>query len=164
MGLNFENFQTLFLKNNMHKKTVVAFLTTQLKNQITQIRLQIENLSQDASENAKSSAGDKHETDLAMVHLEQEQLSKKLGQLLDNLQIWKQIDFNSNSLTVKQGSLIKTNLGWLLIAIALPQYKIENETVISISPQSPLGNLLIGKQSNDSFTFNGKTITVEEIQ
>ena len=148
----------------MHKKTVVAFLTTQLKNQIAQIRLQIENLSQDASENAKSSAGDKHETDLAMVHLEQEQLSKKLSQLLDNLQTWQQIDFGSSASTVKQGSLVKTNLGWLLISIALPQYKFENETVISISPQSPLGNLLIGKQSNDSITINGKTITVDEIQ
>ncbi|MFY8188045.1 MAG: hypothetical protein ACOVLC_08810 [Flavobacterium sp.] len=147
----------------MHKKTVVAFLTTQLKNQISQIRLQIENLSQDASENAKSSAGDKHETDLAMVHLEQEQLSKKLSQLLDNLQTWQQIDFGSSASTVKQGSLVKTNLGWLLISIALPQYKIENETVISISPQSPLGQLLIGKQPNERFELNQKTFEVEEI-
>jgi transcription elongation GreA/GreB family factor len=147
----------------MHKKTVVAFLTTQLKNQIAQIRLQIENLSQDASENAKSSAGDKHETDLAMVHLEQEQLSKKLSQLLDNLQTWQQIDFGSSASTVKQGSLVKTNLGWLLISIALPQYKIENETVISISPQSPLGQLLIGKQPNERFELNQKTFEVQEI-
>lgn len=147
----------------MHKKTVVAFLTTQLKNQISQIRLQIENLSQDASENAKSSAGDKHETDLAMVHLEQEQLSKKLSQLLDNLQTWQQIDFGSSASTVKQGSLVKTNLGWLLISIALPQYKIENETVISISPQSPLGQLLIGKQPNERFELNQKTFEVQEI-
>jgi transcription elongation GreA/GreB family factor len=148
----------------MNKKTIIAHFSTQLKNQIAQIRLQIENLSQDASENAKSSAGDKHETDLAMVHLEQEQLSKKLSQLLENLQTWQQIDFASSASTVKQGSLVKTNLGWLLISIALPIYKIENETVISISPQSPLGNLLIGKQKNDSFIFNGKTITVDEIQ
>ena len=147
----------------MHKKTVVAFLTTQLKNQIVQIRLQIENLSQDASENAKSSAGDKHETDLAMVHLEQEQLSKKLSQLLENLQTWQQIDFASSASTVKQGSLVKTNLGWLLISIALPQYKIENETVISISPQSPLGQLLIGKQPNERFELNQKTFEVQEI-
>jgi transcription elongation GreA/GreB family factor len=147
----------------MHKKTVVAFLTTQLKNQIAQIRLQIENLSQDASENAKSSSGDKHETDLAMVHLEQEQLSKKLSQLLDNLQTWQQIDFGSSASTVKQGSLVKTNLGWLLISIALPQYKIENETVISISPQSPLGQLLIGKQPNERFELNQKTFEVQEI-
>jgi hypothetical protein len=147
----------------MHKKTVVAFLTTQLKNQIAQIRLQIENLSQDASENAKSSSGDKHETDLAMVHLEQEQLSKKLSQLLDNLQTWQQIDFGSSASTVKQGSLVKTNLGWLLISIALPQYKIENETVISISPQSPLGQLLIGKQPNERFDLNQKTFEVQEI-
>ena len=147
----------------MHKKTVVAFLTTQLKNQIAQIRLQIENLSQDASENAKSSAGDKHETDLAMVHLEQEQLSKKLSQLLENLQTWQQIDFASSASTVKQGSLVKTNLGWLLISIALPQYKIENETVISISPQSPLGQLLIGKQPNERFELNQKTFEVQEI-
>ena len=147
----------------MHKKTVVAFLTTQLKNQIAQIRLQIENLSQDASENAKSSAGDKHETDLAMVHLEQEQLSKKLSQLLENLQTWQHIDFGSSASTVKQGSLVKTNLGWLLISIALPQYKIENETVISISPQSPLGQLLIGKQPNERFELNQKTFEVQEI-
>ena len=148
----------------MNKKTIVTHFSTQLRNQIAQIRLQIETLSQDASENAKSSAGDKHETDLAMVHLEQEQLSKKISQLLENQQTWKQIDFESKSTTIKQGSFVKTNIGWLLIAIALPIYKIENETIVSISPQSPLGNLLIGKQKNDSFIFNGKTITVDEIQ
>lgn len=148
----------------MNKKTIVVHFSTQLKNQMAQIRQQIETLSQDASENAKSSAGDKHETDLAMVHLEQEQLSKKLGQLLDNQQTWKQIDFENNSQIIKQGSFVKTNLGWLLIAIALPIYKFKNETVISISPQSPLGNLLIGKQKNETFDFNGKTITIDEIQ
>jgi transcription elongation GreA/GreB family factor len=146
------------LKTRLHDHLFNA-----LESRKSTLQLGRSQLSIDSTESGKGSAGDKHETDLAMVHLEQEQLSKKLSQLLENLQTWQQIDFASSASTVKQGSLVKTNLGWLLISIALPQYKIENETVISISPQSPLGQLLIGKQPNERFELNQKTFEVQEI-
>ena len=42
----------------------------------------ISGLSKDAQNDAKSSAGDKHETALSMMHLEQEKLTNKLKETM----------------------------------------------------------------------------------
>uniref|UniRef100_UPI00404ADA35 hypothetical protein n=1 Tax=Flavobacterium sp. TaxID=239 RepID=UPI00404ADA35 len=147
----------------IQKKTIVSLFGEKLQLQITQISTHIENLSLEAKENAKSSAGDKHETDLAMMHLEQEKLSHKLRQLLHDQQIWNQLDFESKTKTVKAGNIVVTENFIFLIAVALPQIKFENQIVMSISPQSPLGNLLIGKQVNETIILNNNTYQIIEI-
>ena len=40
-------------------------------------------LTEDAQNDAKGSAGDKHETALSMMHIEQEKLNHKLKEILD---------------------------------------------------------------------------------
>ncbi len=42
----------------------------------------ISDLAQDAQNDAKGSAGDKHETALSMMHLEQEKLNQKLAEII----------------------------------------------------------------------------------
>ena len=42
----------------------------------------ISDLAQDAQNDAKGSAGDKHETALAMMHIEQEKLNQKLAEIV----------------------------------------------------------------------------------
>ncbi len=71
----------------MNRKELKQLVLDTLKNQIETIQNQILALSEDAQNDAKSSAGDKHETGLAMMHLEQEKLNVKLMELLDMQQI-----------------------------------------------------------------------------
>lgn len=66
----------------MNRKELKQQMLTALKCQIVDIQNQIAALAEDAQNDAKSSAGDKHETGLAMMHLEQEKLNSKLSQLL----------------------------------------------------------------------------------
>ena len=54
-----------------------------LQDRIDVFRDMISNLTEDAQNDAKGSAGDKHETALSMMHIEQEKLNHKLREILD---------------------------------------------------------------------------------
>ena len=56
----------------------------------------------------KSSAGDKHETSRAIIHLEQEKLFSKLLELNQSLRILSQIDIVEHS-SLNMGSLFSTD-------------------------------------------------------
>jgi transcription elongation GreA/GreB family factor len=40
---------------------------------------------------------------------------------------------------------------------------IEQEKIMIISPQSPIGTLLMGKVKGDTFSFRGKESVIEEV-
>ena len=111
----------------------------------------------------KSSAGDKHETGRAMIQLEREKLGK---QILENEQVLKKyISFKktSNKENVRIGSIvITTDLNFYL---SLPAGFLKNDSNIfyCVSPESPIGKLLLGKKVKDEIYFNNKTSTILEI-
>ena len=65
--------------NNFKEKTV-SVSSEKLKTQINFIQTQLGELKEANTNETKSTAGDKHETGRAMVHLEQEKLYSQLGQ------------------------------------------------------------------------------------
>ena len=52
----------------------------------------------------------------------------------------------------------------LFISAALPKILIEDVTVLSVSPQSPLGSQLMGKKLHDMVVVNGITFTIHEVE
>ena len=59
------------------KKQILDILLKQVESKIQNFQIQIQGLTIDAQNDAKGSAGDKHEVGLAMMHLEQEKLDRK---------------------------------------------------------------------------------------
>ncbi len=123
----------------------------------------ISGLSNDAQNDAKGSAGDKHETALSMMHLEQEKLSNKLKEAIALKEIIEKTDVSKTNTTIALGSYVKVNSLQLFISAALPKITIEGVTILSVSPQSPLGSQLIGKKQFDSVEVNGNSFTVHQI-
>jgi hypothetical protein len=64
---------------------------------------------------------------------------------------------------VYSGSLIKTSMGYLYIAIGLGKQEIENQNVVLLSKNSPLALSLLGKKAKEQIAFNGNKISVEQI-
>ena len=120
-------------------------------------------LTEDSKNDAKGSAGDKHETALSMMHIEQEKLNHKLKEVLGQKAILDKIDSSSSAKTIIVGSLVKANGIYLYLSAALPKIAVEGTTVIALSPQSPLGNKLMGNQVSFSFEINGTNYLIEEI-
>ena len=146
------------------KKQILAHYQILLQDKIDVFRDLIANLTIDAQNDAKGSAGDKHETALAMMHLEQEKLNYKLKEIYQQKAILDKIDPNSTSPKIALGSIVKTNGMLLFISAALPKITIDNTNVIAVSPQSPLGSKLIGNSVGFSFQINTTKYSIEHIE
>ena len=120
-------------------------------------------LTEDSKNDAKGSAGDKHETALSMMHIEQEKLNRKLREVLDQKNVLDKIDADAVAATIIVGSLVKANGIYLYLSVALPKINVEGINIIALSPQSPLGNKLMGNQEGFTFEINTTKYTIEEI-
>ena len=120
-------------------------------------------LTLDAQNDAKGSAGDKHETALSMMHIEQEKLNYKLKEVLEQQNILNKIDASQVHNKVALGSLVQANGMLLFISAALPKITLEDKTVFALSPQSPLGSKLLGNGIAFSVEVNGKMYLIERI-
>jgi transcription elongation GreA/GreB family factor len=121
-------------------------------------------LRESASNETKSTAGDKHETALAMLQIEQENTNKQLENVRAQRSVIERIVPVSHPTQVANGSLVKTNKGYLFISIALGKMIVDSIAVIALSPQSPLGLKLSGLKVNDSIEMNGVKYVIENIE
>lgn len=124
----------------------------------------ISDLAQDAQNDAKGSAGDKHETALSMMHLEQEKLNQKLAKIIEQKNIVDKIDADAIHTKIALGSLVQTNDMLFYISAALPKIQFENKTIIAVSPQSPLGSQLLGKSVGDAVVINANRFQIKAIE
>ena len=83
--------------------------------------------------------------------------------MLDQKLILDKIDSASLAETIIVGSLVKANGIYLYISVALPKITIDGINVIALSPQSPLGNKLMGNRVGFTFEINTTKYTIEEI-
>ena len=126
-----------------------------INDRIQNYRDMISDLAEDAQNDAKGSAGDKHETALSMMHIEQEKLNYKLKEVLEQKQVLESIDVDKVNKKIGIGSLIQTNTFLFFMSTALPKITIEEIDVVALSPNSPLGKIMLGKETNEEFEFNG---------
>ena len=134
-----------------------------VQDRIDVFRDMISALTEDSKNDAKGSAGDKHETALSMMHIEQEKLNHKLSEVLAQKAILDKIDPLKVLDTIALGSLVKANGIFLYLSTALPKVSIEGINVIALSPQSPLGAKLMGNQVGFTFEINGTRYYIESI-
>ncbi len=121
-------------------------------------------LTEDSKNDAKGSAGDKHETALSMMHIEQEKLNTKLKECLDQKAILDKLDATQAHYKVALGSLVTTNKLTAYISTALPKTNFENQNIFAISPQSPLAEKMLGNQVGFEFDMNGVLYSILQIE
>ncbi len=146
------------------KEKVHSRYSQLVQDKIDAFRDMISALTEDSKNDAKGSAGDKHETALSMMHIEQEKLNHKLSEFLAQQSILDKIDPTTLHVKAALGSLVQTNKMLLYISTALPKISIDDKTVFAISPQSPLGEKLMGNPVGFSFEINGTIYRIEQIQ
>lgn len=105
------------------------------------------------SSETKSSAGDKHETGRAMLQLEMEKAGQQLASINQMKMVLAKINLEASSIA-KLGSLIITDKANYFLAISAGEIRIENTTYYAISPSSPIGQLLLGRQLGDTVNFD----------
>lgn len=122
------------------------------------------NLQESLASETKSSVGDKHETGRAMIQLEREQLGGQLAKVESDKEILLKINPELTSEIVRLGSLVKTSEYTYFIAISSGKITIDGTNFYSISLDSPMGQLLIGKRVGEKFQFRENEIEILEVQ
>jgi hypothetical protein len=145
------------------KEEIYKACENHVNNRINFLQKILNDLKDGAQNDAKSSAGDKHETSLSMMQLEQEKVRKQLNEAQEMNAILEKINPKIVSIKINKGSLIKTNIGYFYIAVALGKLKVGNEEIYSISLQSPMAKKLLGLSLNDQTEMNSKKIIIQVI-
>jgi len=147
----------------MDRKELKQLVLDTLNNQIEVLQNQISSLSEGAQNDAKSSAGDKHETGLAMMHLEQEKLNAKLIEFLDMQQIALKLSENKAVEKVVLGSIVKTNKAVFYLSVPIQPVNYKNMQVFCVSIHAPLIQSLLNKEVGGEVTFNNISHKILEI-
>ena len=145
------------------KQKIYQHYNQLVQDRIDAFRDMIAALTEDSKNDAKGSAGDKHETALSMMHIEQEKFNMKLKEVLAQKAVLDKLDSSIVAETIILGSLVKANGIYLYLSLALPKISIDGINVIALSPQSPLGNKLMGNKVGFTFEINTTKYTIEEI-
>ncbi|NGY35933.1 hypothetical protein FQU23_000210 [Flavobacterium sp. XN-5] len=145
------------------KQKIYQYYVQLVQDRIDVFRDMIVALTEDSKNDAKGSAGDKHETALSMMHIEQEKLNNKLREVVTQKAVLDKIDPSKMASTIIVGSLVKANGIYLYLSLALPKINIDGVNVIALSPQSPLGNKLMGNVVGFTFEINSTKYLIEEI-
>ncbi|MCU4156908.1 hypothetical protein J1N10_13045 [Carboxylicivirga sp. A043] len=146
------------------KTKLLEELNRIIDEKINTIKSSISDISDSMKNDTKSSAGDKFETGREMMQIE---LSKQQVQLKKQLQLKKDLELiklNKSYTSIEFGSLVHTNKGLYLMAIAHGKVTIDSRDYYVLSMASPIGQQLKGKKTGDEINFNNQLIKVLDIQ
>ena len=123
------------------------------------------NASREGSQSeSKSSAGDKHETGRAMMHLEQEKLHKQLAEAQTVVADLERIDASAAHTQIGLGTLVKTDKAMFLLAAGIGKVEFEGATYFVVSTKAPIAAQFLRKSVGDKVNMNGTVYDIQSVQ
>lgn len=145
------------------KENLLKFCKQHVADRRNTLQNQMDVLTESLGSGARSTAGDKHDTERAMVQLEQEKLGKQLLQVDLLKPVLEKIKIGASSEKIALGSWVVTNTASYFIAVSAGAYTTNGSTVFCISPKSPIGQELLGKAVGESIMFRDEEQHILEI-
>jgi len=146
------------------KQDEIAAAISIVSQKIERIKAVLDDLNDGNAQNSKSTAGDKHDTERAMVHLEIEKLSKSLSVEYSIRNDLEQIKPDNVNSVISNGSLVETSRGKFLIGAACGNVHVSSISVFCISEYSPLAKELSGKSSGEKVELNTNVFEIISVQ
>lgn len=148
----------------MHLKQKAHAHFLQVANEkIASLQAVLAGLKESAANETKSTAGDKHETALAMLQIEEANTRQQLQQVIGQKDILQKINPAIATVSVVNGSLIQTGKGYLFMSAALGKANLEGHEVTALSAQSPLGKKLMGLAAGAVVEINNSKYVILNI-
>ncbi|UCE94511.1 MAG: 3-oxoacyl-ACP synthase [Flavobacteriaceae bacterium] len=142
------------------KESILNRCINAVDDKLETIRTFIQNNKASLDQESKSSAGDKHETGRAMLHLEMEKSARQLSETLKMKEILYRIDLGHASEKIKLGSLIETDQGDFFLSVSIGPLKIGDNTYFAVSTDSPVGRLLLGKETGATIAMGPRKFNI----
>lgn len=116
-----------------------------------------------SNDDTKSSAGDKYETSREMMQQDIDRNKRLLIDAEENKRVLNSIKELPSSDSARNGSLVMTDQGNFYLSISAGQLNLDHKTYFAISAVSPIGKLLLGKNTGDKFDFNGRKYVIKQV-
>jgi len=134
-----------------------------VENRLKSIMNLISEIQESLLSETKSSAGDKHETGRAMLQLEREKAGQQLAEIQKVEGTLTKTDINKKGDIVRLGSLVYTTQANYFISISAGKLTIDNIDFFAISPDAPIGLLLVSKRVGDEVIFRNQKFKIKNI-
>ena len=149
---------SVLLKQQLHE-----VISARVNERIQLAREAMKFAQESANAEEKSSAGDKYETGRAMAQIERDKAAQQLDEALQLKSILDKINLHQKTDRASHGSLVITNHNSFYISISLGAVTLNAQSYYVISPQSPIGKILLNTKVNDVINFNHQQHTILEI-
>ena len=146
------------LKTELHRQCT-AFVLQRMEN-AKQALLSAE---QSATEDTKSSAGDKYETGREMMQQESTRNMIQLNEANKLLVALNRISTTGQTDKAEEGSMIITNNGNFYISVSAGALTVDGRSYFAISAASPIGVKMMGCKAGDGFSLNGAAYQIINI-
>src|SRR5690554_472919 len=144
------------------KKALWEKARQKLHMQVTDIRSQLEGLSEARAMEGKSSAGDKYETQLEMIKQNQDLLGRQLMQAKQMSEQLASVPLRGME-TVGEGTLMQLPIGLVWVSIPLGKLEHEGHEYHLVSKESPLFLQLKNLKEGEMVSFRGKSFVLEAL-
>ncbi len=134
-----------------------------IENRFQTIQNIINDIQKSLLSETKSSAGDKHETGRAMLQLEREKSGNQLAEIQKIKEAFSKIDISKTSNKISLGSVVFTSTNNYFIGISAGEIKINGHIFYAISPNTPIGQLLLGKKLGDTIIFKEQKFKITKV-
>lgn len=113
---------------------------------------------------AKSTAGDKHETGRAMIHQEMRQVNETLQRSQSALRELTRMKKSSESpARVVSGVLVETTGPWVLMGLPLGKLDLDGTVVLGVSSEAPLAKAWLGAEQGDEVRMGPSTFLIKAL-
>ena len=148
----------------MDKREVHLHCLNMLAEKIASLKQEIADAQQAASEDTKSSAGDKFETGREMIKQSINQLNQRLAQDHKLLAVLERINPETEKTEVGPGSLVETSEGWYYFSVSLGKVAWKKSSFFALSMAAPIGKALAGSKANDLVQFMKRDIRILSVR
>lgn len=145
------------------KEQLLAFCHDEIKKKLATTEAAMKAAQDAANSESKSTAGDKHDTARAMMHIERDKNARQLDDLIQQQNMLNKINSNESHNTVRIGSVVITRNGNFYISIGMGKICVGDYEFYAISTLSPIGRQLVGHGVGDVVNFNNKVYEIVDL-
>ena len=143
------------------RDVILKHLLGHVDKDLAEAKARMASLKESLGAESKSSAGDKHETGRAMIHLEQERVQDTVGRLEHMRGILVQRAAQDKAIQrVSQGALVETTGPWVLVGVPLGKVQLPNALVLCVGTEAPLARQWHGAQPGDQVALGPQKLTI----
>ena len=145
----------------MTKNDIFDALESHLQGAVCEAQGHLASLQEALTSEAKSTAGDKHETGRAMIHQEMRQVNDTLQRSQSALQEWTRMKQTQTApVRVASGVVVETTGPWVLVGLPLGKLSLQGGLLLGVSPEAPLAQAWHGAKVGDEVRLGSSTFQI----